>query len=71
MDCMEGLKLLEDNSVDSIVTDPPYFLTNNSTIDIKSLLKNKKIKLNGFMNKDWDGGIVEILESDIVPKELL
>lgn len=26
MDCLEGLKLLEDNSVDAIVTDPPYGL---------------------------------------------
>lgn len=25
MDCLEGLKLLEDNSIDLIVTDPPYF----------------------------------------------
>lgn len=24
MDCVEGLKLLNDNSIDSIVTDPPY-----------------------------------------------
>lgn len=24
MDCIEGMKLLPDNSVDSIVTDPPY-----------------------------------------------
>ena len=26
MDCIEGMKLLEDNSIDSIVTDPPYEL---------------------------------------------
>jgi len=26
MDCIEGMKLLDDNSVDSIVTDPPYEL---------------------------------------------
>lgn len=26
MDCMEGLKLIDDNSIDSIVTDPPYEL---------------------------------------------
>lgn len=26
MDCLEGLKLIEDNSIDSIVTDPPYEL---------------------------------------------
>jgi len=27
MDCLEGLKLLDDNSIDSIVTDPPYNLS--------------------------------------------
>jgi DNA modification methylase len=26
MDCLEGLKLIEDNSIDLIVTDPPYQL---------------------------------------------
>lgn len=26
MDCIEGMKKLEDNSIDSIVTDPPYEL---------------------------------------------
>lgn len=26
-DCLEQMKLLEDNSVDSIVTDPPYGLS--------------------------------------------
>ncbi len=26
MDCMEGMKLIADNSIDSIVTDPPYEL---------------------------------------------
>ena len=26
IDCLEGLKLLDDNSIDSIVTDPPYEL---------------------------------------------
>jgi len=27
LDCLEGLKLLDDNSIDSIVTDPPYKMT--------------------------------------------
>ena len=27
MDCLEGMKQMEDNSVDSIVTDPPYGLS--------------------------------------------
>jgi site-specific DNA-methyltransferase (adenine-specific) len=43
-DCIDILKTLPDNSVDSIVTDPPYHLT--------STKGDKK----GFMGKDWDGG---------------
>ena len=27
-DCLEELKKLEDNSVDAVVTDPPYGLSN-------------------------------------------
>ena len=27
LDCLEGLKQLEDNSIDAIVSDPPYQLT--------------------------------------------
>jgi len=40
MDCREGMKLLPDNSVDAVVTDPPYFLINDSG--------------KGFMGKEWD-----------------
>lgn len=42
-DCLELIKSLEDNSIDAIVTDPPYELTNG---------KNSK---KGFMGKEWDG----------------
>ena len=43
-DCIDVLKTLEDNSVDSVVCDPPYHLT--------STKGGKK----GFMGKEWDGG---------------
>jgi site-specific DNA-methyltransferase (adenine-specific) len=43
-DCIDVLKTLEDNSVDSVITDPPYHLT--------STKGGKK----GFMGKEWDGG---------------
>lgn len=39
-DCLAKMKTMRDNCVDSIVTDPPYFLTNNSG--------------TGFMGKSWD-----------------
>ena len=43
-DCIEILQTLEDNSVDSVVCDPPYHLTSTKG-------GNK-----GFMGKEWDGG---------------
>ena len=27
MDCLEGMKLIPDNSIDLVVTDPPYKTT--------------------------------------------
>lgn len=45
-DCLDKLKELEDNSVDSIVTDPPYGL---------SAAKNSgKSSKGGFIGKKWD-----------------
>jgi site-specific DNA-methyltransferase (adenine-specific) len=62
-DCLEVLKTLPDNSVDSIVTDPPYGLSNHETEDVVECLTNwlagKEYKPNkkGFMGKKWDGWV--------------
>ena len=55
-DCLDKLKELEDNSVDSIVTDPPYGLSAAPNSG-----KNSK---GGFMGKQWDYDVpsVEIWE---------
>jgi len=42
--CLDVMKTMDDNSVDSIVTDPPYFLISGNGS-------------GGFMNKEWDGVI--------------
>jgi len=36
MDCLEGLKQIEDNSIDLIVIDPPYNIKKDSWDDIKN-----------------------------------
>lgn len=41
--CIEKLRELPENSIDTCITDPPYHLTGKS---------NRK----GFMGKEWDGG---------------
>ncbi len=50
-DCIKQLKKLKDNSVDSVVTDPPYHLT---AWDMQPKKKYKR-KNKGFMGKEWDG----------------
>jgi DNA modification methylase len=57
-DCLEALKEMPDNSVDAVVTDPPYGLSKEP--DIKEVLTKwmngepYNHKHNGFMGKEWD-----------------
>lgn len=57
-DCLDILKTLPDNSVDSIVTDPPYGLGKEpNAVDVMSAWVKYgfyNIKGTGFMNNDWD-----------------
>jgi site-specific DNA-methyltransferase (adenine-specific) len=62
-DALEVLKEMPDNSVDAVVTDPPYGLSEHPTgsnlIDmIKAWIDcgyyEKVVKKKGFMNKEWD-----------------
>lgn len=45
-DCLDVLKTLPENSVDSIVTDPPYGLS--------AAPNSGKKSTGGFMGKKWD-----------------
>lgn len=57
-DCLETLRTLPDNSVDSIVTDPPYGLSKEP--DMAEVLRHwmagddYQHKGGGFMGKTWD-----------------
>jgi site-specific DNA-methyltransferase (adenine-specific) len=61
-DCIEVMKTLPDCSVDSIVTDPPYHLTQTSrggharTNNPEMPHGRHRIGDKGFMGKVWDGG---------------
>ena len=63
-DCREVLATLPDNSVDSIVTDPPYHLTNSGGgphgkgIDTPYSRSRAGATSTGFMGMTWDGGDV-------------
>jgi site-specific DNA-methyltransferase (adenine-specific) len=70
-DCIDKMKLLPNNSIDSIVTDPPYGLTSekvySSVKQIDDIKGTGVMKQNledntcygsltkGFMGKEWDG----------------
>ena len=57
-DCLLELKRLEDNSVDSVVTDPPYGLSKEPDIaEVLTKWMNGEPYdhgHNGFMGKSWD-----------------
>jgi site-specific DNA-methyltransferase (adenine-specific) len=60
-DCRSVLAVLPDNSVDSIVTDPPYHLTSNARGshkggDATTPHLRTRIGDRGFMGHMWDGG---------------
>lgn len=57
-DCLKELKRLEDNSVDSVVTDPPYGLSKEPDINevLTKWLAGEEYDHGhgGFMGKSWD-----------------
>ena len=62
-DSLEELKQLPDNSVDAVVTDPPYGLGNTSAVNVADCLKawangeEWQPKGSGFMGKAWDAWV--------------
>jgi DNA modification methylase len=61
-DCLTILRDMPDNSVDSVVTDPPYGLSNTKPAQVADVLaawvtggtEAVPAKNGGFMGKDWD-----------------
>lgn len=61
-DCRESMRKLAENSVDSIVTDPPYHLTTGkkggsgeASVNLDSPYGRARVT-TGFMGMTWDGG---------------
>ena len=60
-DCVEVLRQIEPSSIDAVITDPPYGLSNHKYKDIFNVLKewisgNDSLvpDKKGFMGKEWD-----------------
>ena len=62
-DCLERLKGLPDCSVDAVVTDPPYGLSDHSLADTMACLQawlageEYRPKKRGFMGRSWDAWV--------------
>lgn len=72
-DCLEVLKDIEDNTIDSLVTDPPYGLSDHTPKDVMNCLsawmegKEYTINKKGFMSMQWDN----FVPSPMLWKEVL
>jgi DNA modification methylase len=55
-DCLEYLESLPENSVDAIVTDPPYGLSPDGKARTWDDLKEKRGR-GGFMGRAWDSAV--------------
>ena len=61
-DCLEWLRQQPDNSIDAVICDPPYGLSNTKPAQVADVLKAwvagdteaVPAKRGGFMGKDWD-----------------
>ena len=49
MDCLEGMKLIDDKSIDVVITDPPYGILGGN----KSIGRSNLYKANEY-NLEWD-----------------
>lgn len=65
MDCISGLKMLDSNSVDLVVTDPPYGIKYYSNWSNDKKYRNKVKTVDGILN---DSENIDFLE--VVAKEL-
>ena len=57
MDCIEGMKQLEDNSVDFVLTDIPYNEVNRKSNGLKNLYKG----LADTLSFDLDAFLPELM----------
>lgn len=55
-DCMEKLKELPSNSIDAIVTDPPYGMSPDGIARTWADIEEGR-NLSGFMGKEWDAAV--------------
>ena len=59
IDCMEGLKLIDDNSIDLVIIDPPYLLNINKVKNVSNMNKYAYDLLN--LKDGFDLKVLDLL----------
>ena len=59
IDCMEGLKLIHDNSIDLVIIDPPYLLNINKVKNVSNMNKYANDLLN--LKDGFDLKVLDLL----------
>ena len=59
IDCMEGLKLIDDNSIDLVIIDPPYLLNINNVKNFSKMNKYANDLLN--LKDGFDLKVLDLL----------
>ena len=59
IDCMEGLKLIDDNSIDLVIIDPPYLLNINNVKNLSNMNKYANDLLN--LKDGFDLKVLDLL----------
>ena len=59
IDCMEGLKLIDDNSIDLVIIDPPYLLNINKVKNVSNMNKYANDLLN--LKDGFDLKVLDLL----------
>lgn len=59
IDCMEGLKLINDNSIDLVIIDPPYLLNINKVKNVSNMNKYANDLLN--LKDGFDLKVLDLL----------
>ena len=59
IDCMEGLKLIDDNSIDLVIIDPPYLLNINNVKNFSNMNKYANDLLN--LKDGFDLKVLDLL----------
>lgn len=67
-DCLEGLKKVESNSVDLILSDPPYFLPVNSYVGVRGEGYHRRTLADTSILKGYFERIFEELERVLKPQ---